>query len=124
MKYHYNDNGIRNHRVRDGSIRTFDHPVYTNATFFNASDDRGMCVIQQKFNRSSKSTYWTNVDPWLANAIFEDEHFKECLNEIAREPNPNTGLYPTVTVRQLMWALRMKPLKKEVWETMFDRSLI
>ena len=30
----------------------------------------------------------------------------------------------TVTVRQIMWALRMKPLKKERWETVFDRSLI
>lgn len=28
--------------------------------------------------------------------------------------------FPTVTVRQLMWALRMKPLKKERWETSFD----
>ena len=30
------------------------------------------------------------------------------------------GYFPTVTVRQLMWALRMKPLKKERWETSFD----
>jgi len=28
---------------------------------------------------------------------------------------------PTVTVRQIMWALKMKPIKKEKWETCFDR---
>ena len=31
------------------------------------------------------------------------------------------GLYPTVTIRQIMWALKMKPIKKERWETVFDR---
>ena len=31
-------------------------------------------------------------------------------------------LYPTVTIRQIMWALKMKPLKKERWETVFDHG--
>ena len=31
------------------------------------------------------------------------------------------GLYPTVTIRQIMWALKMKPIKRERWETVFDR---
>ena len=30
-------------------------------------------------------------------------------------------LYPTVTVRQIMWALKMKPIPRERWETVFDR---
>lgn len=34
------------------------------------------------------------------------------------------SLYPTVTIRQIMWALKMKPLKKEKWETCFDRHNI
>lgn len=29
--------------------------------------------------------------------------------------------YGTVTVRQIMWALKMKPIQKERWETVFDR---
>ena len=33
-------------------------------------------------------------------------------------------LYPTVTIRQIMSALKMKPLKKERWETVFDRRII
>jgi hypothetical protein len=32
------------------------------------------------------------------------------------------GLYPTVTVRQIIWALKMKPLPRERWETCFDRK--
>lgn len=31
---------------------------------------------------------------------------------------------PTVTIRQIMWALRMKPLPKNRWETTFDRRNI
>ena len=34
------------------------------------------------------------------------------------------GLYPTVTIRQIMWALKMKPIKRERWETVFDRRNI
>ena len=45
---------------------------------------------------------------------FFDDRAGECVNE----------LYPTVTIRQIMWALKMKPLKRERWETCFDRKLI
>ena len=31
------------------------------------------------------------------------------------------GLHPTVTIRQIMWALKMKPIPRERWETCFDR---
>ena len=34
------------------------------------------------------------------------------------------GLDPTVTIRQIMWALKMKPIKRERWETVFDRRNI
>ena len=33
-------------------------------------------------------------------------------------------LYPTVTIRQIMWALKMKPLPKQPWETVFDHTPI
>ena len=41
-----------------------------------------------------------------------------------RAGEPKDGIYPTMTVRQLMWALKMKPLKRERWETVFDRREI
>ena len=34
------------------------------------------------------------------------------------------GCYPTVTIRQIMWALKMKPLERKPWETYFDHSPI
>lgn len=42
---------------------------------------------------------------------FFDERAGTCTN----------GLWPTVTIRQIMWALKMKPLQKQRWETVFDR---
>ena len=42
-------------------------------------------------------------------------------NELAKRL---MGLYPTVTIRQIMWALKIKPLKRERWETCFDRREI
>ena len=41
------------------------------------------------------------------------------LYKLKLEEDKNT--YPTVTVRQIMWALKMKPIQKERWETVFDR---
>lgn len=76
-------------------------------------------MIQQRFDSSNKCTYWSEIDPWLTDAIYLHPKFKDYFDERAEECKD--GLYPTVTVRQLMWALKMKPLKKERWETVFDR---
>ena len=51
---------------------------------------------------------------------YSNEHFQEYFHKKAGAPKDD--IYPTVTVRQIMWALRMKPLKKEKWETVFDRK--
>lgn len=82
-----------------------------------------LCVIQQRFNEKSKSTFWGPIDPWLTDKIYLHEGFVEYFRENAKRKNKD-GLYPTVTVRKLMWALRMKPLKKERWETVFDRRTV
>ena len=34
------------------------------------------------------------------------------------------GLYPTYSVRQVMNALGMRPMRKQRWETVFDHSPI
>jgi len=80
-------------------------------------------VIQQRFNEKTKSTYWSAIDPWLTDKIYLRRGFREYFDSHAGRRNQN-GEYPTVTVRQIMWALRMKPIKRERWETVFDRSLI
>lgn len=79
-------------------------------------------MIQQRFNKITKSTHWSEIDPWLCDDIYKAPGFYEYFKERAQ---PSTdGLFPTVTVRQIMWALKMKPLKKQRWETVFDHKSI
>lgn len=71
---------------------------------------------------STKTTRWTEIDPWLTDLLYLHTRFKELFDE--RSGESINGLYPTVTIRQIMWALKMKPLKRERWETCFDRRNI
>lgn len=98
-----------------------DHPVYSVCTLFKIGD-KGLAVIQQRFDPATKATSWGPVDPWLTDQLYLQPGFKSFFDE--RCGDCKKGLYPTVTVRQLMWALRMKPLKRERWETVFDRRNI
>ena len=84
--------------------------------------NKGLAVIQQRFDEATKRTYWTEIDPWLTDALYLNERFKDYFDERATEPVD--GLYPTVTVRQIMWALKMKPIPRQRWETVFDRREI
>lgn len=47
--------------------------------------------------------------PWLTDTLYLHPGFKEYFDE--RSKPSNQGLYPTVTVRQIMWALKLKPIK-------------
>ena len=69
-----------------------------------------------------QQTWWNEIDPWLVDALYLHPKFIEFFNE--RGGKPKDGIYPTVSIRQIMWALKMKPLKRERWETSFDRRLI
>jgi hypothetical protein len=80
---------------------------------------KGLAIIQQRFDPTSKQTWWSEIDPWLVDELYLHPKFKEYFEERADEGVD--GLYPTVTIRQIMWALKMKPIKKQRWETCFDR---
>ena len=84
--------------------------------------DRGLSVIQQRFDKDTKLTWWSDIDPWLTDELYLHTRFKEFFDD--RSGECTDGLYPTVTIRQLMWALKMKPLIKKPWETCFDRKHI
>lgn len=62
------------------------------------------------------------IDPWLINDIYLNKRFPEYFDNHAALPQ--NDIYPTVTVRSIMYALHMKPLPKEKWETVFYRSQI
>lgn len=116
MRYHFEKPQL--YASRYGRIYICDHPVYSRCTLFLIGE-RGLAVIQQRFDARSKATMWGEIDPWLTDAIYLHVGFKALFDKRAR--SGKDGLYPTMTVRQVMWALRMKPLKKERWETVFDR---
>lgn len=116
MRYHYEKPRIYSSLY--GRIYICDHPVYNQCTLFEI-DEKGLAVIQQRYNSNTKSTSWGEVDPWLTDSLYLHPMFKDYFDK--RSGVCVKGLYPTVTVRQIMWALKMKPLKKERWETVFDR---
>lgn len=97
------------------------HPVYDKCTLFEMGN-KGLAVIQQKYNQDTKVTWWGEIDPWLTDKLYLHPKFKSFFDE--RSGECSNGLYPTVTIRQIMWALKMKPLKRERWETCFDRREI
>lgn len=117
MRYHY-EKPARFHAVY-GQIYTCDHPVYNRCTLYLITN-KGLAVIQQRFDPLTKTTWWSDIDPWLTNEIYLNPRFKAYFDRKAG--TCTDGLYPTVTVRQIMWALKMKPLKKARWETVFDHG--
>lgn len=98
------------------------HPVYDSCTLFEL-EKKGLAVIQQRFDERSKRTWWGEIELWLTGTLYLHPNFLDYFEERARECSDD-GLYPTVTVRQIMWALKIKPLKRERWETVFDRREI
>lgn len=119
MRYHYTKPGIYSSIY--GSIYSCNHPVYNKCTLFKIND-KGLGVIQQRYNAVDKTTYWGTIDPWLIDELYLHTKFEEFFNERAGELQ--NELYPTVTIRQIMWGLKMKPLPRERWETCFDRRII
>lgn len=95
------------------------HPLYTTCTLYLIGN-KGLAVIQQRFDTNSKCSFWSFIDPWLTDELYLNSKFKEFFDKYSSKPID--GLYPTVTIRQIMWALRMKPLKKSYWETYFDKK--
>lgn len=116
MRYHYEKPTL--YLSMYGKLHICDHPVYDRCTLFQI-DNKGLAVIQQRYDKSTKTTWWGELDPWLTDDIYLHPRFKPYFDE--RAGDCKDGLYPTVTVRQLMWALKMKPLPRQRWETCFDR---
>lgn len=119
MRYHYEKPAI--YLSMYGDSYTCNHPVYNKCTLFKINN-RGLAVIQQRFNPETKTTWWDEIDPWLTDDLYLHPRFREIFED--RASKCKDGLYPTVTIRQLMWALKIKPMSRERWETCFDRRCI
>lgn len=116
MRYHYEKPTIYSSRY--GRTYICDHPVYDRCTLYKINN-RGLAVIQQRFDKETKTTWWSEIDPWLTDPLYLHIGFKEFFDSRAKEAKD--GTYPTVSIRQIMWALKMKPIPRERWETCFDR---
>ncbi|MBO7449776.1 MAG: hypothetical protein J6U54_05345 [Clostridiales bacterium] len=112
MKYYYE---VHNKQPIKGKVYECNHPMYNKCTLY-LEGDVGLAVIQQRFNELLKMTWWGPIDPGLVDDIYYHPDFSKYFLEFAACKDEN-GLYPTVQVRKLMWALRMKPLKRQFWET-------
>lgn len=119
MRYHYEKPSV--YVTMYGNTYICDHPVYNRCTLFHINN-MGLAIIQQRYDKKTKTIQWGPIDPWLNDVIYLHPDFKKYFDE--RSGTCKDGLYPTVTIRQIMWALKIKPLPKERWETTFDRRYI
>lgn len=117
MRYHYKKPKI--YLSKYGETYFCDHLVYSKCTLFKIGE-KGLAVIQQRYDEKSKHTWWGEIDPWLNDDLYLHPKFKDFFNK--RAGTCTDGIYPTVTIRQIMWGLKMKPIPRQRWETVFDRQ--
>lgn len=111
MKYYYEK---PEDWVNAGQIVSCSHPMFSRATLFRTGE-KGLLVIQERFNEKTKARWWGPIEPWIAGDLYAHPDFAEVFDRFAKEKNAE-GLFPAIKLRKLMWELRMKPLKKEYWE--------
>lgn len=111
MKYFYQK--PQTYSTDYGLIYKCNHPLYKSCTLY-LKNNKGLAVIQQRFDPITKMIWWGELDPWLASDLYLNDKFEDYFNKYSKETT--NGVYPTVTVRKIMWALKMKPLMREFWE--------
>ncbi len=119
MRYYYEKPSV--YFSMYGQPYACEHPAYSKCTLFLIGE-RGLAVIQQRFDAQTKRSWWDEIDPWLTDELYLNDGFRTYFDKNAGKSE--NGVYPTVTIRQIMWALKIKPLKLEPWETSFNRTHI
>lgn len=80
MRYRYSKPEI--YSAIYGETYICNHPVYNACTLFKIND-KGLAVIQQRYDPIAKSTYWSAIDPWLDDELYLHEKFESFFNERA-----------------------------------------
>ena len=91
-----------------------EHPLYSECTLIRCGD-KGLAIVQKRFNPKLKVFWYGPIDSWLADRIMITKGFGSYFDQHGNYEED--GIYPTVSVRQIMWAMKMKPLRKEWWES-------
>lgn len=60
MRYHYEKPPI--YLSMYGTTYTCNYPVYDKYTLYQI-EEKGLAVIQQRFDEDLKSTWWSEIDP-------------------------------------------------------------
>ena len=90
--------------------------MYNSRTLYLIGN-KGLAVIQQRYDEETKSTFWTEIVPWLVDALYLNDNFKAFFDDRA---GPGTdGLYPTVTIRQLNVGIENETTKERTMGNMF-----
>lgn len=121
MRYNYDYGNCKFAKGYSGRLYVASNPLYETCTLYQ-NGDIGLAVIQQRYDSSTKSTYWGQIDLWLVDDIYCNPKFADVFISFAK-PALN-GQYPTISLRKLMWRLRMKPLPRQSWETDFNRFVL
>lgn len=87
-----------------------DHKWYDGATRISNRDGKALYLIQKKWNKRLKASFWSTVDPGLVNDILDNPKFEDLF----RESSDHTEQH--YKVRSVMWALGMKRPPLEPWE--------
>lgn len=82
MRYHYEKSPI--YLKMYGKTLFLSHSVYSRCTLYT-SGNKGLAVIQQRFDENTKKTWWTEIDPWLVDDLYLNDSFKAYFDEHAEE---------------------------------------
>ena len=96
-------------------FKKVDHPLYNSCRLYKMNDTDGLAIVQLRFNSKMKVFWYDAPDSWIMDKIVKQPGFADYVFDNAADDSD--GIFPTVTVRQVMYALKMKPLKKEWWES-------
>lgn len=76
MRYHYEKPQI--YLSMYGVRYVCEHPVYNSCTLFLIGD-KGLAVIQQRFDVRTKTTWWSEVDSWLTDDLYLNQTLRSIL---------------------------------------------
>lgn len=66
MKYHYTK--PTEYSSMYGQLYECNHPAYNHCTLYLIGD-KGLAVIQQRYDKKSKCTWWSEIDRCLTDAV-------------------------------------------------------
>lgn len=119
LRYHHEK--PTKHSFLYGTTYSRNRLVYDTCTLFKIGK-RGLAVIQQRYDPEPRRTWWGKIDPRLTDSLYLHPKFKEFFDSRTGERIDN--FYHAVTIRQIVCALKIKPIKRERWKTCFDRREI